>query len=176
MSTYTKVAHRANALAEDTSQVSQRAIVHLQDESHAILCGSVKPEDAVAVDQKRVVSCMTCRDALTKITADQVHQSADRDLIAALRMRSMLAPHPASYLAGLLRTTANQLERRLQRIESGNALHHDTSVPQAGDDALTPNKDGFNCALCEDTGRRFGKRCECIGNFIDGIPHFTPYD
>jgi len=171
MTNYIKMALRAELAQENTSQVAQRAIVHAYDGSNpnATMCGQHYVFQTEEVDQKRVVSCAQCRDALLAASRTEEFAKADRDLIVALRMRATLFPHPASYLAGLLRQTARQLERRLQRIESGNPLPDDTSVPQAQNTALTPPNDGFNCALCEDTGKRFGKRCECAAAAVGGL-------
>jgi hypothetical protein len=164
MTHYTKVALIADVAREDASQVPYRAIVHLYDGSNpaGTMCGKHDAMHTEEVDQKRVVSCPECREALVKAQRASIGSQlalADSELVTIMYQRASIA-----YQRGEIKLfqAIGAAAYLLDTFKWKAQLPHDTSVPKAGDDALTPPNDGFNCALCEDTGKRFGKRCECI--------------
>lgn len=168
------------------------------------MCGKLESLDVEYLPKNRIVSCPDCLAALKRERQRRSHEAtarkqkrryelqdaaeerteepfdvalqlgqADPELVTIMRQRAQIAIDFGNRdLAKALLVAADVLHVHA----TGEQISHNTSVPEAGDDDLTPPKhEGFNCALCHDSGRRFGKICECKQT-IDGIPHYTPYD
>jgi hypothetical protein len=175
---YNKVAMRADLAQENASQVPHRAIVHAWSDDGGRMAGTlcnatIDVRLVQIVERNRVVSCPTCIDELRKLAAVKLRKEfdqADTELVTIMRQRAQIATDCGNRdLAKALFIAADVL-----RIHAtGEQIPHDTSVPQAGDDALSRTKE-LNAAL------RPGSECkytfDATAEEIDGIPHFTPYD
>ena len=163
MNQYKKVAEATALAQENTSQVARSATVHAMiDGATATLCGAHALAEVLPVLGNRVVSCAACTTALVNMRRASDH----------LPLASIDTPDIDVYLADMLslrstkafREDDQNLGRVLANVSSWLLLGHEphdaklpdsTSVPQAGDAALTQDTE-----LCRFCGKHVATPCD----------------